>query len=382
MTRHLRILFASSFFFSAHIAILAYTNSSSLSRFASDSTISFIYAGSSALSLLWLAIAPTLLRRYGNWKLAIGTFGVAIVTLLFLATAAAPVFFAALFAFYFSLNILITYVLDIFIEHYSTNSGTGNIRGIYLTSVNLAWVGAPIIAGLLIFNYGFSAIYGVAALLLIPAALLIASSEHGFRDQIYKPARFFRSLSVLKTNKSVRLIIFLNFLLQFFYAWMVIYAPLYLTKVHGFSWETIGILFTFMLLPFIIFQYPAGKIADKILGEKELLVAGFLIMCLATIFFALLPGGSVLAFGIALFTTRVGASIVEVMCDTYFFKQITDKETTFISFYRETIPLAYIIAPLWGVLVLASGSYNLLFFILGALMLVGAGFSLTLKDTR
>lgn len=380
--RHLRLLFASSFFFSAHLAILAYINSSSLSRFVSDSSISLIYAGSSLLSLLWLALAPGLLRRFGNWKFALGTLSIGIASLLLLASSSAPIVFVALFTLYFSLNILITYTLDIFIEHYSTDTTTGNIRGFYLTFINLAWVGAPFAAGLLITAYGFSAMYGAAALLLVPAVLFIGAGERTFRDQVYKPAHFFKNLRALKTNKPVRLIVFLNFLLQFFYAWMVIYAPLYLTKVHGFSWETIGILFTFMLLPFVIFQYPAGKIADKILGEKELLVAGFLIMCMATIFFALLPGGSVLTFGIALFTTRVGASIVEVMCETYFFKQVTDKETVFISFYREVMPLAYIIAPLLGVLVLAAGSYNSLFLILGAIMLAGAALSMTLKDTR
>ncbi len=380
--KHLRILFASSFFFAAHLAILAYINSSSLSRFIGSQTIGLVYAGSSVLSFLWLIQAPRLLRRFGNQKVTLGTLGISIISLVLLSYAKSSISIPILFAFYFSLNIFITYLLDIFIEHYSIDGITGRIRGLYLVSMNIAWVGAPFITGLLVSRIGFNKIYLIGAAFLLPTVFFIATKEQKFRDPTYKPLHIFRSLKALLKNKKVRLITFLNFLLHLFYAWMVIYIPLYLSQVQEFSWETIGIIFTFMLLPFIIFQYPAGRIADAILGEKELLVTGFLIMSLATFFLAFLNGASPLLFGIALFTTRIGASIVEVMSETYFFKQVTDKDTVFISFYRDIIPLAYIVAPLLGILIMTVGSYSALFITLAALMVVGAGFGMTLKDTK
>jgi hypothetical protein len=41
----------------------------------------------------------------------------------------------------------IYFTFDIFVEHDSSNSKTGNIRSIYLTFINFAWLFSPWIAG-------------------------------------------------------------------------------------------------------------------------------------------------------------------------------------------------------------------------------------------
>jgi MFS family permease len=164
---------------------------------------------------------------------------------------------------------------------------------------------------------------------------------------------------------------------------MVIYAPLYLYNIIGLSWSEIGIIFTIMLTPFVILEYPLGVIADKYLGEKEILMLGFGIAGTATIVFGTL-GESVplAAWGFVLFLTRVGASMIESMTEIYFFKKITDRNTNIISVFRNTIPVAYTIAPIIASVLLFRLPYQALFVILGFICWMGIFLSLRIHDTR
>ena len=174
------------------------------------------------------------------------------------------------------------------------------------------------------------------------------------------------------------------FILQIFYAWMTIYTPIYLHGNLGLDWGAIGIIFGIMLLPFIFVQFPAGELADSQFGEKEMLSIGFIITALATITMFFVTGKSILVWGLILFGTRVGAALVEVMCDVYFFKKVDNQNANLISFYRMGRPLAYIIGSLIATLMLSIPYFGLknLFLVLGFMMFLGLRYSLALKDTK
>ncbi len=174
----------------------------------------------------------------------------------------------------------------------------------------------------------------------------------------------------------------IRFLLHFFYSWMVVFSPLYLHEVLGVSWSHIGIMFTIMLLPFALFEYPLGKIADKKIGEKEILVLGFLIISISLAFFAFNPGTSLVLLTLILFLTRTGASMVEIMSETYFFKKIDRADSELISIFRYTSPLAYLIGPLLATIILQMFSYQILFATLSVIVLLGTYFSHEIKDTK
>ena len=59
---------------------------------------------------------------------------------------------------------------------------------------------------------------------------------------------------------------------------MIIYTTLYLHDTMKFSWQSIGSIYAFMLLPFVLLSlsYPLGRLSDKI-GEKKILIIGFII---------------------------------------------------------------------------------------------------------
>lgn len=133
------------------------------------------------------------------------------------------------------------------------------------------------------------------------------------------------------------------FILSFFFALMVIYTPIYLREL-GMTWADIGIIFTIMLLPFVLLQYPIGMLADKKLGEKELIITALCLMAPSVLIIYFLSTTDVLIWGLVLFMTRIGAAMMEVLTDSYFYKRIDAEDVAIIDFYRTSQPLGYIIA--------------------------------------
>ncbi len=384
MAKKFRSLFITGFFFSVHFALVSYINSTALTSVVDKKYIGFFFTLGSLLSVLVLESTPRLIRLYGLKKIAQILLIFSPITLILLGTLEAKIPLLITFILYFSLNASILYCLDIFIEHYSDEHKTGNIRGLYLATINSAWVVAPALAGMITNSYGYTVVYILAAVMFIPAFFALRGSQRQYHDDTYKRVPFLQTIKMIMSRKALRTVTILNFMLHFFFVWMVIYLPLLLTKELSISWEQTGFIFAIMLLPFMLFQYPAGYLADTRLGEKELLIGGFIIAGIATILFARYAQSmSIVFIALTLFMTRVGASVIEIMCDTYFFKQLSSEETGAISVYRSMMPIAYIIGPLLGSLLLIEGeSYTQVFSILGVLMILAGVYSFVLKDTK
>ena len=125
-----------------------------------------------------------------------------------------------------------------------------------------------------------------------------------------------------------------------------------------------------------------GKLSDKI-GEKKMLIWGFLIGIIFILFIPLVIKTNLWLWAIILFGTRVGAAIIEVMSESYFFKIISEENANAINFFRNNYPLAYIVAPLLAIpVLLLIPSFQYLFYVLGAIMLIGLLITLRLKDTK
>jgi len=196
-------------------------------------------------------------------------------------------------------------------------------------------------------------------------------SLNKLKDPKYDKAFAWQSFKKFFSNKNLARSYKINFLLQFFYAWMVIYTPLYLFAHLGFDWKEIGIIFTIMLLPFVFIQFPLGKYSDKI-GERKMLMIGFSIIAFSTMTLFFIDRHEVWIWALFLFCTRVGAATIEVMSDVHFFRQIDKENDSFITVYRNAGPTSYVIAPVAAFIVfLLTPSFNFIFLILGVLMLYG-----------
>ena len=394
-------VYIASFFFSLHTALTSYIDSSFLSTiFPGGITtpwgtihepIGIIFAAGSLFMLISLSYAPRILRRLGNHNTTLAFIVTEILLLAAMAHFKSAVFSAFIFAAHLATLPLIRFSLDVFLESATPDSSTGTIRGIFLTAGNFAWVLAPLTIGFFLTDSDYWKIYIAAAALMIPVWYLVAAKLHFFHDPQYEKSRFWRSAKALMSNKRIRHVFISDFLLWFFYAWMDIYMPLYLHTYVGFSWPEIGLIFSVMLLPFVIFQYPLGRLADKSLGEKELLIGGFLIMAVSSILVgasSTLTAPVIFAWMGALFFTRIGASTVEVMDETYFFKNIDGTNSHILSFHRNAGPLALLIAPLTASIIFeirgghTAIDFRFLFVFLGVVMLLGVWNALLMEDTN
>ena len=217
---------------------------------------------------------------------------------------------------------------------------------------------------------------------MILVAVIFLLALRDFKDPGYKKMPVGRTIKYFLRNKHISKIYILNFILKFFFAWMIIYTPIYLHEYIGFGWSQIGLIFTIMLLPFVILEFPLGMWSDKI-GEKEMLLAGFSISALFTLVIPFIPEPRLWLWAGVLFATRVGAATIEVMSENYFFKLVREENADAISFFRNTGPLSYIIAPLLAIpILLFVPSFEYLFYILGAILLVGLLITLRIKDVQ
>jgi MFS family permease len=373
-----------SFLFSIQVALQNYIDSSYLETLMPAVYVGFIYTIEAIVAIGGFLLMPKVLRRFGNFKVAIVLLLLEIVSLLGLTVYHNVIAVSIFMIGSIATITFLSFSFDIFLEGLSLDSNTGKTRGMYLTIVNLAWVFGPLLAGMVLTNGDYWKIYLSAFFLLIPVFIIIRTTLYKFKDSPYQSSNPFSTIYEVWKNKNIKNIFMAMLLLQIFYAWMTIYTPIYLHTNLGLPWSSIGIIFGVMLLPFIFVQFPAGRLADSRFGEKEILSIGFIVMALATITMYFVDGNNIIVWALILFGTRVGAALVEVMCDVYFFKKVDNKNANLISFFRMSRPFAYIISPILATVIMSIFGLGIesLFLALGFLMLFGLRYSLAIKDTK
>lgn len=374
-------IYSLAFLFNFHLALSSYINSTFLTNIIPEKYVGVLYTISSILTLALLSKSAKILKYFGNRKLTLIFLLFNIFSLIGLSFSVDPLIIGTSFVIFTTTNTLVMFCIDIFIEHWSDKNKTGETRGLYLTIVNLAIMISPLIASLIITKEGgYKSIYLIALLLVIIMTILFMSFIKKYKDKTYTRTAFVETFKYLKKSKHMFAISMVNFLLQFFYAWMVVYTPIYLYNHLGFTWDKIGIMFTVMLIPFVIIELPIGVIIDKYNFNKKIILSiGFIIMIISTGIITFLPAYNWIIWIIILFITRVGASIVEATNEIYFFTYIGDEDASLLSIFRDMYPVAYIIAPIIATLIFLILPFKYLFITLSIIMLSSFYFISKLK---
>lgn len=374
-------VYLSNLFLGLHYFLTLYVNSSFLENHFSQKLISISYALGALLNIGLLFLAPKILLRFSNKTLALTLAAGEFVSVYLISIASGGASLFILFILHQALAPMILYCLDLFLESQITDErATGRARSIFLTIQTLTLIMSLLFVSKFVNDNNFSFAYILSALSLIPFAAITAFKLHNINYR-GRHISLQRSVKFLKENVDTVRIIVAQFLLQFFYAWMVIYLPLALRTEAGFEWNQIGIILLIMIVPFALIEIPAGILADKKYGEKEMLGLGFSVMAIFTMFIPFLPLSSFILWSAVLFATRVGASLVEVGSETYFFKKVREKNSDIISCFRMTRPLAFVLAPLIAFPIMLNLSYSRSFAFLSVITLLGL-FFLPKRDTR
>lgn len=372
-------IFIAEFLFSLHFAATLYINSSFLEHYFPLHVIGGLYVLGALGSLIFFFLAPGELSRWGNRRFM---FVYLLLTLLatlgaaFAHSQADALFFFLLYA---SVSPMVFYALDVLVEEITINRKTGSVRGLYLTVLNAAIALGPILIAYFSTDGKFKAFYIAASVILLPIFLLAFFLKSRYKHKVYKNHAL--PLRMWWAKKSIRRVSLARFVLEFFYALMVIYTPIYLHSTIGFDWPEIGVMFFIMLLPFVIFEWPMGELADKKTGEKEIMSLGFAIMTISLLFMPFI--GKDFAYWTAiLFLSRIGASFVEITTESYFFKKIDSDDTGFISIFRLARAIGLIAGAGVSAVAISLWPISSIFFILAVATFLAQRFSSRLVDTK
>lgn len=334
-------------------AFVIYTLSSYFAGIVGEQLVGVVYFIVFGIHLGLLLSLDTFIHRIGRVRYLVFCLGLALLAIGVLPSVSAGIaglFFGIL---YLAFSNTVWVALDILLENYSEDKLSGRIRGFHLMVMNIGFLLAPYLSTQILSRLGYPAIFiivfiGYAFALLM--TVLLFRTEH--RAIHHPEMRFSQTLHEVMERSSLRHIFAVSFALEFFYSIMIIYMALHLQNI-GFSWNEIGLIFTIMLLPFVFLQYPVGVLADKRFGEKEMLALSFLLTIAATIGVILYDGKSLLVWAGILFVSRVGVAAIEVLRDSYFYKQIDGDDTQIIAFFRMARPAANMLGAVISVGLLA-----------------------------
>ena len=384
--RHLVPIYAATLLLIFHTFIVAYINSSFLEQFIPAAGVGTIYTVGSALSVLIFLFISRVLHKVGNFKLTVGLILINFVAVAGMAFAESLRVAIPLFLVHLISVPLIVFNIDVFMEEQIGNNetATGSRRGLLLTLASLVGAISPLVSSMLIDQAGgsFTNAYALSAATLIPVLAILFFYFKDFSDPEYDEIDLFAAIRTFWEQTNIRFVFLAHFVLQIFFMFMVVYTPLYLTNNIGLSWAEFGIVMFFAQMAYVLLEYPIGIIADKFIGEKEMMGFGFLIIAISTSWIAFVTLSSVLVWAIIMFATRVGASFVEVTTESYFFKQTKSSDAQVISFFRITRPLAYVVGAVLASLSLLYLPFNLVFIVLAALMIPAMFFTLNIEDTK
>jgi MFS family permease len=260
--------------------------------------------------------------------------------------------------------------MDVILESFSVDNMSGRIRGKHLTFINAGFLVAPFLSFYILGKQGFDGVFillfFINSFILLVSLLGIRKVNHDFKGRI----GIREVLGKMWKRKNLLRIYYISFVFELFYAVMIMYTSIHL-ETFGFGEKEVGDILTIMLIPFVLVQYPMGVLADKRWGEKEMIIVSLIIMTIATASVFFISSLSILVWGAVLFATRVGAALLEVLRDSYFYKRVDSSEVDLINFFRTTMPVAYIVTAFLTYIILLFFPMRSV-FIFGALVIASA----------
>lgn len=384
LNKHLSTLYATGLILAIATHVTTYINSSFIETFIGLHYTGLFFISANIITLLAMIFFPSIIKHWGNFRTIKIMLILGIISSLALITFSSPwlllIFFIVMWA---SLS-LVWINMDIFVESFTNNKNTGKIRAIFFTFINIGIILSPIISTSLVGkDNNYPVVYLFSTVVIIIFYLLLTFLKKRIDKKIvFKQQKIKQTIIDFWQDKNLKGLYAISFFLNLFFSVVVVYIPIYLHTVIGFDWSTLGILFAIILLPFILFEIPAGIIADKYLGEKEILFLALGILTICLFLFSYIDSNNPIVWGAVLFISRIGAALIEAMRESRFFKIVDATDVSYINFLRTSYPLGYLVGTSLGVIILSWSNIPNLFFYLSILFLFGFYFIYIIKDSK
>ncbi len=383
-SRLLVITYLMTFLYALHYAIPVYATSSYLHKFFSSSVVSATYVIGSLLALIASVHIAKSIKKYHTYRFTMGVAILEMVIVTLFGLTENVYILPTLFVVHFALQSLLFVSLNVFMESFSSHANVGSIRGLFLAVFHVGILISPVIGGYILSVSSFAVLYTVAALVLIPYLFLVHHYLAHIKDPAYHTINLLEALRKALRNKNMRGAVVAKFLVECFYAVMVIYSPIYLATLGIPLTTYLGFIIPIALIPLVILPYELGYLADTKYGEKEMLIIGLLLLVVTTFICVLLTTSNVLIWALVLLISRVGASLVDTMAFTYYFKKIGPEDPSFTALFVNMYSLAIIVTGAVGVIIspFLVERPQLMFVVLGVALTWGVTAVLPMKDTR
>mgnify|MGYP003342754839 CR=1 FL=1 len=381
----LGIIYLLAIFYAFSSMIPLYAASSFLSHYFNTSNVSLIYLLGNLLAAFFAIHFISYLHKYHTYKFV----SLVIITEIISITAFAlsdNIFVVGAF-FIISLCLMaITYsIVSIFLEMLAPHKEMGIARGLFSMIIGTSSIVSPFIGAILIESLGYRTMFLISALLLVPFVFILRHYFRHRKEPIYHGINTLKVLTKALKDKNLKGAMIGIFLVQIFFACLVIFLPLYLTSLGIPLTAYLSIITTISLLPFILFPYELGFLADTKWGEKEMLIIGLIIMSLATLVMSITTTSSILFWTLIVLVARIGAVLVDTMTAVYFYRKIHAEDSSLVMVSSCILPSAsYVIVGLFGIILapLFNTHPSMIFMIVGFITLFGISYILPIKDTK
>ena len=113
-----------------------------------------------------------------------------------------------------------------------------------------------------------------------------------------------------------------------------------------------------------------------------MIIIALLIMAASTLSIYFIHSMSILVWGVALFATRIGAALIEILRDSYFYKKIDGHDVDIINFMRTSMPVAYIFSTAMSTFFILFFSIKFAFILVALVVLTALYPAFSLKDNK
>lgn len=367
----LKAIYETNFILVVAVASTAYIHSSFLKSLGTNIPEGVLFSFGSGAALLLTIVSPPIFEKLGVEKTITVSSLLNATALATIAVNISPL--VSILAFIISIGTTALTVLgiDIVIEHLTEKGLTGEVRGLNLALGNLAFLIGPVAAGFIAEEFNLASVYLFASFGIICMTLFFHTRFRNLKLFLkQKQKNIWRDLGVLFKNTHLRNSYISGFAIEFFFAIWAIFVTIYMHEFIGFDWEQIGILFALMHIPYIVLEPLIGELVDTYNNENIVMVGGILIVALSFLWVATIQSTSMTVWAMALIISRVGASFGQVGHESFFFKSVSEKNTDLISAYRTMAPIALLLGPLTGSIILLFTSYQTMFIIITCLLIL------------
>jgi MFS family permease len=324
-----------------------------------DGPVGFYFAAVALLGTVAAVASSATFRRHR--KVVIGAASLAVIVPLLIGMSfAGSLWVLAIFDLPRSVAyLLLTIVMGLLVRDLATAANIAIREGRRYLFINLGWLIGPVVAGYVARFVSIEAVFlvvsGLFAVALVylwrlqagghPALQLDGDVEHGHETTA--------GLVAFLRRPRMRSVFVLAVGLELWWVVSSIYVPLAVIDL-GFGPDIVGWVVTGGIVPLVLLEVWVGRRAQA-RGTRPYLTAGFLILGIGATSFPFLGFSS----GLLLFmfaAVNVGAALIEPLTEAYFFEVATlDEAARFFGIYNASAPMAGLLGPLVGAMVITVG---------------------------